>query len=87
MKPKSGVSIHLSLELRLAAESVLLEGESLSDLVEGSLRETITHRQVQNDFIARGLSSRDESHRTGKYVSADRVLADLDGILKKRKLD
>lgn len=33
---------------------------------------------MQQEFVARGLAARDEVRRTGRYVSADEVLAGLD---------
>lgn len=59
--------IQLDPELRQAAEAVLRKDESLSAFVETSLRENITHRQVQKEFLARGIAGRDEARRTGKY--------------------
>ena len=72
---------HLDPELQQAAETVLRKDESLSEFVEASLRESITHRQLQNEFLARGIAGRDEARRTGKYFNAPEVLATLDGIL------
>lgn len=78
MKTATIPSLRVNPELRLAAESVLLEGESLSSLVEQSLREKIRHRQAQQAFIARGLAARDEARQNDEYFSADEVLAALD---------
>lgn len=38
--------------------------------------------ETQAEFIARALRARDEAHRTGDYVDADEVIANL-----QRKLD
>ena len=73
--------IHLDPELQQAAEAVLRKDESLSEFVETSLRENITHRWVQKEFLARGIAGRDEARRTGKYFNAPEVLAKLDEIL------
>lgn len=73
--------IHLDPELQQAVEAALREGESLSEFVEISLRENITHRQVQKEFLARGIAGRNEARRTGKYFYAPEVLAKLDEIL------
>lgn len=85
MKTASIPSLRVAPDLRKAAESVLQEGETISSFVEQSLRANIERRQLQQEFIARGLASRDEARRTGEYYSADEVLQELDGILHKAK--
>jgi predicted transcriptional regulator len=83
MKSASIPSLRVEPELRKAAESVLRDGESLSSFVEQSLRAHVTRRQLQNEFVARGLASRDEARRTGEYVDADVVHAELHDMLVK----
>lgn len=73
--------IHLDPELLQAAEAVLRKDEGLSEFVETSVRENITHRLMQKEFLAHGIAGRDEAQRTGKYFDAREVLAKLDGIL------
>lgn len=85
MKTASIPSLRVAPDLRKAAESVLQEGETISSFVEQSLRANIERRQLQQEFIARGLASRDEAKRTGEYYSEDEVLQELDGILQKAK--
>ncbi len=51
--------------LRKAAENVLREGETLSSFMEASLRAGILYRKVQQEFIARGLASKDEALQIG----------------------
>lgn len=85
MKTASIPSLRVAPNLRKAAESVLQEGETISSFVEQSLRANIERRQLQQEFIARGLASRDEARRTGEYYSEDEVLQELDGILQKAK--
>ena len=67
--------------LREAAESVLQEGESLSGLMEKSLRDEVNRRRNQAEFIARGLAAREEAKRTGVYYTADEVHAELHAML------
>ncbi len=81
MKTASIPSLRVDPELRQAAESVLQEGETLSNFVEKSLRANIEHRRMQQEFIARGLASRDEARRTGEYFDAEDVLGELDDLL------
>jgi predicted transcriptional regulator len=83
MKSASIPSLRVDPELRQAAESVLHEGESLSSFMELSLRDQVTRRQLQREFVARGLASRDEARRMGEYFEADAVDAELRGMLTK----
>lgn len=83
MKTSTIPSIRVEPELRHAAESVLHNNESLSSFVEQSLRANITRRQVQQEFIVRGLASRDEARRTGEYYAVEDVLHELDGMLSR----
>jgi hypothetical protein len=77
--------LRVAQELREAAESVLREGETLSSLIETSVRETIQRRRVQEEFIARGLRARDDAARTGSYHAADAVHSELQQRLDARR--
>jgi predicted transcriptional regulator len=81
MKTASIPSLRVAPELRQAAESVLQDGESLSSFVEASLRSSIQSRRLQQEFLARGLASRDEARRTGEYFTSEDVLRELDEML------
>jgi len=83
MKPAIFPLLRVDPELREAAESVLEEGETLSGLIERSVREAIERRRMRAEFIARGLASRDEALRTGCYVSAGAVHLELGEMLAK----
>lgn len=85
MKTASIPSLRVAPDLRRAAESVLQEGETISSFVEQSLRTNIARRQHQQEFIARGLASRDEAQQTGEYYPAEEVLQELDGMLAHAK--
>jgi chitinase len=82
MKTATIPSVRVEAEFRAEVESVLAEGESLSEFVEASVRASVERRRVQAEFIGRGLRSRDEARRTGDYVDADDVVAGL-----QRRLD
>ena len=71
--------------MREAAESVLRDGETLTSLIETSARETIRRRRVQEEFIARGLRSREDAERTGIYLSAESVHSELQRRLDARR--
>lgn len=93
MKTATIPSVRVEPELRAEMESVLVDGETLSEFVEASVRATVERRRIQAEFIARGLRSRDKAHRSGEYVDADTVVARLQvkldaarkTIAKKRK--
>lgn len=77
MKTATLPSLRVEPALRKAAESVLQEGETLSGLIEASVRESIQRRRVRAEFVARGMASREEAKRTGVTIDADVVHAEL----------
>jgi predicted transcriptional regulator len=81
MKSRTIPPLRVTPELRAAAESVLQEGESLSSFVEHSVRAQIRRRQMQQEFLDRGLASLAEAERTDTYFEADKVMAELDEML------
>lgn len=85
MKTSTFPSLRVEPELREAAESVLRDGESLTGLIETSVREAIQRRRAQQEFIARGLLSRDEADRTGIDHTAESVHAELQRRLDTRR--
>lgn len=85
MKTATIPALRVTPELRQAAESVLQEGETLSSFVEQSVRTNIQRRQFQQEFIARGLASRDEAKRTGVYYSSEEVMDELKAKLAAKR--
>jgi predicted transcriptional regulator len=85
MKSATFPSLRVDPDLREAAEDVLQEGESLSSFVEQSVRAQIERRRTQEEFVARGLASREKTQRSGKYVSSTVVLKGLESRLAKAK--
>jgi len=81
MKTATIPSVRVEPELRAELESLLGEGETLSEFVEASVRATVLRRRNQAEFIARGLRSLAEARRTGDYVEADVVLQTLQSRL------
>jgi Arc/MetJ-type ribon-helix-helix transcriptional regulator len=82
MKSATIPSVRVEPELRAEVESLLSEGETVSEFVEASVRATVLRRRQQAEFMARGLRSLETARQTGDYVEADVV---LDGL--QRKLD
>jgi len=85
MKTSSLPSLRVEPELREAAESVLREGETLTSLIETSVRETIQRRRQQEEFIARGLRAREEIQRTGITHAAEAVHSEMQRRLDARR--
>jgi len=81
MKTATIPSVRVEPDFRAEVESVLAEGESLSEFVEASVRASVERRRVQAEFIVRGLRSRDDAKRTGDYVDADDVVTSLQAKL------
>ena len=82
MKTATIPSVRVEPELRAEVESLLSEGETVSEFVEASVRATVLRRRNQAEFIARGLRSLDDARSTNDYVDADVIVQTL-----QRKLD
>jgi predicted transcriptional regulator len=80
MKTASLPSLRVDPELRAAAESVLKEGESLSSLIEDSLRRQIDYRKTQAEFIPQGLAGLADAERTGVFYTTD----DIQELMRKK---
>lgn len=80
--------IRVEPELRAELESVLDEGETLTDFVEATVRSAIAFRRVQSAFHARAQAASQEYHRTGVSVPPEAVLERLQSKLdaKRKKL-
>ncbi len=69
--------IRVEPELRADLESVLQQGETLTDFVETSVRKAIAFRRVQTAFLERAQQASEEFHRTGVSVPMETALAQL----------
>lgn len=85
MKSATIPPLRVTPELRQAAESVLRDDETLSGFVESSLVRHIEFRRMHQEFIARGLASREKARKTGQYVTKEQSVAALDAILEKHR--
>jgi predicted transcriptional regulator len=77
MKTTTIPPLRVSPELREQAEAVLEQGETLSGFVLDALTRNIGYRKARQEFIARGLANAARAKKSGKYVSADKVIAKL----------
>ena len=82
MKTSTIPSVRVEHALRAELESLLGDGETVSQFVEASVRTALLLRRNQSAFVARGLQALDSARRTGAYVEADAVVQKL-----QRKLD
>lgn len=80
--------IRVEPELRAELESVLRQGETLTDFVEATVRNAIAFRRFQTLFHARAQAASEEYHQTGISVPVDTVLQRLQSKLdaKREKL-
>jgi predicted transcriptional regulator len=85
MKTSTIPSVRVEPELREQLERVLQDGETLSSFVETSVRDTVRRRVEQAEFVARGIASLEAAKRSGRYVSADEVVAKLQARLDKAR--
>lgn len=85
MKTATIPSLRVDPELRRSVESVLQEGESLSGFVVQAIRQTVAHRQAEQEFMARGLAAREQARQSGNYVDGADVLNRLQDMLDKAK--
>ena len=77
--------VRVSEELRVAAESVLAEGETLSSFIQQSVQRAVEYRRVQVDFHARGQAALDRYRKTGRSHSAADVVAGLQAKLDRKR--
>jgi hypothetical protein len=85
MKTATLPALRVSPKLRSEAESVLLEGETISSFIESSIKANISLRLSQQAFIERGMQARTEAIKSQVYFSSDAVINDLNVILQKAK--
>jgi hypothetical protein len=85
MKTTTIPPLRVSPGLRKEAEAVLEDGESLSGFVLDAVTRSIEYRKSRQEFIARGLASAADARKSGKYISAQRVLGKLERRLAKAK--
>ena len=81
MKTATLPSLRVEPELRHAVERTLYENETLSSFIEQALIEQVKRRQLQDEFISRGLASRDKAKQTSEYYDANDVLDTLNSLL------
>ena len=77
--------VRVEPELRADLESVLRDGETLSEFVETTVRNAVEYRRAQAEFHARGEAAWQEYQRTGKSISAAHVTQELRDLLEAKR--
>mgnify|MGYP001179667938 CR=1 FL=1 len=78
MKSATIPPIRVAPAFRGQIESVLQQGESLSEFVENAVRQSVLKRQQQLEFIQRGLAAIEDTRRLNNGIAATAVLTQLD---------
>lgn len=85
MKTATLPPIRVEPGFRTELESVLAQGESLSEFVESAVRATVQLRKTQAEFVRRGIAAINETQRDGSGIPAEVVLAKLQAKLDAAK--
>jgi hypothetical protein len=78
MKTATLPPVRVLPEFRAEIQSLLGHGETLSEFLETSVRDSVQRRRNQQEFIRRGLASLENAQLTDSYVEADVLLARLE---------
>jgi len=84
MKTAQLPPVRVPPSVRQAIESVLLEGETLSQFVEQAAVQAARRRKAQQEFVARGRASLAQARATGEYHDAADALAAMERRLAAR---
>jgi hypothetical protein len=85
MKSAVLLQVRVEPELRADLESVLREGETLSEFVEASVRGAVEYRRAQAESHERGEAAWQEYQRTGVSHPADEVIAEMGAKLEAKR--
>lgn len=64
---------------------MLETGETLSGFVLDAVNRSIEYRKSRQAFIERGLASAEQARKTGKYITAEKVITKLESRLAKAR--
>ena len=74
MKTAQLPPVRVTPSVREQIESVLLDGESLTQFIEKATLDAARRRKTQQEFLARGRSSLANARTTGELYEAEDVL-------------
>ncbi len=83
MKTTTLPPLRVTPKFRKTIESVLDEGETLSEFMLNAVERVAAVRQEQRDFVATALARSQKAKRTGRYVEAQVVFGRLEALLAK----
>lgn len=78
MKTATIPPVRIDPSFRKAIEQSLVGGESLASLVETAVRNEVTRRRVQSEFVRRGMAAIHSTVSSGDGVPAEAVIAKLE---------
>jgi dsDNA-binding SOS-regulon protein len=84
MKTAQLPPVRVSPAVRHEIESVLKEGETLSEFVQTAAIESARRRRAQEAFLARGRASLAQALKTGEFHDAASALHDMRERLQER---
>jgi hypothetical protein len=82
MKTATLPPVRVRPEFRAEIQSLLGEGETLSEFLEASVRDSVQRRRNQQEFIRRGISSLENAKLADVLVDADELVARLERKLE-----
>lgn len=86
MKTATIPPVRIEPSFRQDIENALAAGESLAALVETAVRNEVTRRQVQSEFVRRGMLAIERTAVAGDGVPAEAVIARLRSKLAAAKV-
>ncbi|MET0542340.1 MAG: YlcI/YnfO family protein [Variovorax sp.] len=84
MKTAQLPPVRVEPAVRAEIESVLRQGETLSQFVENAAVQAAQRRRSQQEFLERGRDSLKRAEKTGQYYSAKDALDAMQGRLDTR---
>lgn len=85
MKTATIPPVRIDPSFRKEIEQALQGGESLASLVEIAVRNEVNRRQVQSEFVRRGISAIDRTVAAGDGIPANAVIANLEEKLARAR--
>jgi hypothetical protein len=84
MKTAQLPPVRVAPSVRAEIESVLRQGETLSQFVENATVQAAQRRKSQQEFLERGRDALKRAKKTGQYYSANDALDAMQARLDKR---
>lgn len=78
MKTATLPPVRVLPEFRAEIQSLLGEGETISEFLQTAVQDSVQRRRNQQEFVRRGLASLANAKLTDSYVDADAMLAKLE---------